>query len=324
MKQAAEAQKHKEQMEMLKRVDAEIAAEEARLNAKLEAAERVAIKQQAELLKYQNEVAILQAMDTDVEKTPFDWDGDEGWSEWEDVEALSFPVVGDATDLKLGQPNAESAYVRWRVRPFDKGTFRFAHKAQMKTRGKVTPCMVKFPIEPSKANDYAYFVEDAESSLIAREIGVRFNTHQCNVPRRNVEFIEPKILRFTMRVDRQYAAMEAFLPGTFLRFTNNMDKVSTDRITTVLAYGHFSWHYTRGNVMVVDLQGVKTEGGLLLTDPALHRRIQRGGHTDYGTEGMKLFFKNHNCNPICQSMGLDRHPAQSSDVDSRATVLKDM
>jgi hypothetical protein len=95
------------------------------------------------------------------------------------------------------------------------------------------------------------------------------------------------------------------------------------------AFSHFSYERSRGNFMVVDLQGVltmKDDGSKVyeLTDPVIHQheRLRRRnrrhgrnseannnkkwnfGRTDRGTDGMKAFFETHVCNDACRLLGL--------------------
>jgi hypothetical protein len=65
--------------------------------------------------------------------------------------------------------------------------------------------------------------------------------------------------------------------------------------------------------MVVDLQGIiyaekigiLTQHSIELTDPAIHSTdLTRFGRINLGSEGMKGFFSRHECNDVCQKMGL--------------------
>lgn len=105
------------------------------------------------------------------------------------------------------------------------------------------------------------------------------------------------------------------------------------------AFSHFSYERSRGNFMVVDLQGVftvKEDGSKVyeLTDPVIHQheRLRRRrnyrsrsyhhgqdldvdeetrerkrwnfGRTDRGVNGMRAFFETHRCTDACRLLGL--------------------
>mmetsp|Transcript_14747 Transcript_14747/g.22175 ORF Transcript_14747/g.22175 Transcript_14747/m.22175 type:complete len:790 (+) Transcript_14747:89-2458(+) len=101
------------------------------------------------------------------------------------------------------------------------------------------------------------------------------------------------------------------------------------------AFSHFSYERSRGNFMVVDLQGVfsvKDDGSKVyeLTDPVIHqhdrlrRRSRRHDHnrgskvgkkwnfgrTDRGINGMKAFFETHKCTDACRLLGLSEVDAE--------------
>ena len=85
------------------------------------------------------------------------------------------------------------------------------------------------------------------------------------------------------------------------------------------AFSHFSYRHTRRKMLVCDLQGIlshspgsKDRAGVFeLTDPVIHYRSTRGlshvcGKTDFGKEGVDKFFKTHQCNEVCQLLGIGR------------------
>ena len=85
---------------------------------------------------------------------------------------------------------------------------------------------------------------------------------------------------------------------------------------TAQAFSHYTYMYTRRELLVVDLQGKVIANGkrqvLRLTDPAIHswsgfRRNARYGQTDKGEDGMRKFFKYHQCNVLCDSLGIGMH-----------------
>ena len=103
--------------------------------------------------------------------------------------------------------------------------------------------------------------------------------------------------------------VEQLLAGTFEKFSNNFGVVrhSGTPVSDVLqAFSHYTWVKSRQSILVCDLQGVQTVGGVTLTDPAIHSCGAGGkyGATDQGRKGVQRFFRTHSCNDICQRMGL--------------------
>ena len=70
---------------------------------------------------------------------------------------------------------------------------------------------------------------------------------------------------------------------------------------TPQAFSHFTFCVTRGDMMVVDLQGV----GDVYTDPVVLTRDGQGfGMGNIGQKGMDNFFASHRCNNLCMQLGL--------------------
>ncbi len=94
--------------------------------------------------------------------------------------------------------------------------------------------------------------------------------------------------------------IEDFIPGNFMKWCNNFGYVSDDS-TTLPAFMHWTFIRTKGRMMVGDLQGVRTNVGYILTDPAIMSNTYNHfyGKTDTGAEGIALFFKNHRCSRMC-------------------------
>ena len=62
------------------------------------------------------------------------------------------------------------------------------------------------------------------------------------------------------------------------------------------ALSHFSFWYTNGREMWVDVQGVGTR----YTDPQLHSKSLQYGRADRGEKGFRQFFKTHVCRKTCK------------------------
>ena len=75
------------------------------------------------------------------------------------------------------------------------------------------------------------------------------------------------------------------------------------------AFSCFSYYYTKRKALVCDLQGVLDDSVsppiFRLTDPVVHYQSSSDcrhvyGRTDKGSEGMRKFFRTHNCSNLCK------------------------
>ena len=100
-------------------------------------------------------------------------------------------------------------------------------------------------------------------------------------------------------------AIEDFIYGKYEKFNSNNGWINQSVKTEITeALSHFSYHYSRGEVLVCDLQGAEQRRMFYLTDPAVHSKEGPGyyGPTDLGIAGFQAFFENHKCNKLCQGM----------------------
>ncbi|CAB4402147.1 unnamed protein product [Rhizophagus irregularis] len=91
----------------------------------------------------------------------------------------------------------------------------------------------------------------------------------------------------------------------YKRFNANTG-VITELRHILEAFVHFTYEYTKGYLVVCDLQGIELTNEFLLTDPAIHCIDSlRFGSTNFGKEGInQLFLANHRCNDICKQLKL--------------------
>ena len=102
---------------------------------------------------------------------------------------------------------------------------------------------------------------------------------------------------------------EKFLEGIFIKYNSNngwklaLDKGSITYENNLLAqcFSHFSFEYSKGKLLICDLQGVGKE----FTDPAIHSVEKVFGDTDVGKYGIYKFFKTHECNIFCEQLNLN-------------------
>lgn len=108
---------------------------------------------------------------------------------------------------------------------------------------------------------------------------------------------------------------EKWLKGHFVKLNSNNGWVNEAEYKThsdmAQAFSHFTFDRSKGELMVVDLQGTcnaAMDGTpyCLLTDPQVHSTGGFGsfGAGDLGIKGVNTFFKNHRCNHLCQKLRL--------------------
>lgn len=130
---------------------------------------------------------------------------------------------------------------------------------------------------------------------------------------KQVNFIDACIIEFIQRSSDHTGGhpimiMEPRLEGPYKKYSNNFGYVDKEDRNTPQAFSHFTYQYTNGKMIVVDIQGVKDN----YTDPQIHSNIPESappiwGQGDMGDTGIYKFFESHRCNALCKFYGL--HPA---------------
>ncbi|XP_077119787.1 transient receptor potential cation channel subfamily M member 7-like [Ranitomeya variabilis] len=107
----------------------------------------------------------------------------------------------------------------------------------------------------------------------------------------------------------QWFTVEEYMAGRFRKYNNNTgsESVPSNKLEkTMLAFSHWTYEYTRGEFLVLDLQGV----GENLTDPSV---IKAGEHrsqdmifgpANLGDDAIKNFCTKHQCNTCCRHLKL--------------------
>ncbi|XP_065114035.1 transient receptor potential cation channel subfamily M member 7 isoform X2 [Paramisgurnus dabryanus] len=107
----------------------------------------------------------------------------------------------------------------------------------------------------------------------------------------------------------QWFAIEECITGDFRKFNNNNgdEIVPTNLLEeTMLAFSHWTYEYTRGELLVLDLQGV----GEILTDPSVIKSGEKGsydmifGPANLGDDAIRNFRAKHHCNSCCRKLKL--------------------
>jgi Alpha-kinase family len=149
--------------------------------------------------------------------------------------------------------------------------------------------------------------KDIESLAICKLISEQFNDRLISKGKdlsKLLDFVQSFIYDVTDDgAEYKYYYGETLINGDYQKYNNNNGGfINTSKYAKLAqTLSHFSWQYTKGYMMIVDLQGV--EG--LLTDPQIHcLDLEKFGRGNMGYFGMLMFFSSHRCNRHCKSLGL--------------------
>uniref|UniRef100_A0A8C6YH27 non-specific serine/threonine protein kinase n=1 Tax=Naja naja TaxID=35670 RepID=A0A8C6YH27_NAJNA len=107
----------------------------------------------------------------------------------------------------------------------------------------------------------------------------------------------------------QWFAVEECMTGEFRKYNNNNgdEIIPTNMLEEImLAFSHWTYEYTRGELLVLDLQGV----GENLTDPSVIKAEEKRssdmvfGPANLGEDAIKNFRAKHHCNSCCRKLKL--------------------
>ncbi|NXH16467.1 TRPM6 protein, partial [Bucco capensis] len=107
----------------------------------------------------------------------------------------------------------------------------------------------------------------------------------------------------------QWLTIEKYMTGEFRKYNNNNgDEISPSSLLEelMLAFSHWTYVYTRGELLVLDLQGV----GENLTDPSVIKPEDKKsgnmvfGPANLGEEAIRNFVTKHRCNSCCRKLKL--------------------
>ncbi|OWK01088.1 hypothetical protein Celaphus_00018376, partial [Cervus elaphus hippelaphus] len=108
---------------------------------------------------------------------------------------------------------------------------------------------------------------------------------------------------------QQWLTIEKYMTGEFRKYNNNNgDEIAPSNTLEelMLAFSHWTYEYTRGELLVLDLQGV----GENLTDPSVIKpedKQSRGmvfGPANLGEDAIRSFIAKHRCNSCCRKLKL--------------------
>ena len=193
--------------------------------------------------------------------------------------------------------------------PFNEGALRYAYylydeEVKMKYVAKLDKEI------DNKRNNLKGYSRELESITICHHISNEFDERIVNiVPNGQTNILLKYVHCYIYQItspssSHKYYYVENYIPGQYIKYNNNTGWTRNDIAEQTLvaqAFSHFSYQYTQGYLMIVDLQGV----GGFLTDPQIHCLDEdRFGVGNLGYTGFIKFFLTHNCNKYCKALGL--------------------
>jgi len=202
-------------------------------------------------------------------------------------------------------------------RPFDRGSVRAAHKAREYNADGITFRDLIHKINLSQKREHLTRQAYEENAIANQVAAICFAEEFERVKpsgAATIEFAEVFLLQYLEKTGVPYCAVETELKGVWLKYNNNSGMVrrstydSGDQEHDIIqCFSHWTFERSGGRMLVVDCQGTfnAASNSYLLTDPAIHcGDYTRFGGTNLGHEGIKKFFKTHECNKYCRQMSL--------------------
>uniref|UniRef100_G3TEJ4 Alpha kinase 1 n=1 Tax=Loxodonta africana TaxID=9785 RepID=G3TEJ4_LOXAF len=156
---------------------------------------------------------------------------------------------------------------------------------------------------------------DVERQMTAQHYVTEFNKrlYEQKIPTQIFYIPSTILLILEDKTIKGCVSVEPYILGEFVKLSNNTRVVKTEYKATEygLAYGHFSYEFSKHRDVVVDLQGWVTGNGkglIYLTDPQIHSVDQKDATTNFGKRGIFYFFNHQHveCNEICHRLSLTR------------------
>ncbi|KAK3896806.1 kinase-like domain-containing protein [Staphylotrichum tortipilum] len=234
------------------------------------------------------------------------------WSKGQGVSRCASCVHGHHSDAPAAAPlpdagrynlSEQATFSHYELdNPFSSGAFRWVAKGRYEGGSRSgQACVLKW-FKTGEVFEQDYFTLDIRASGKALEIVNYFN--HLNIVDKTVKVNVPAVWTFDAFSGHragQKALCEPFIQN-YQKFNSNTGWADESRpwARAMQALSHFSYHVTRGNYVLCDLQGGIYQHEVVLSDPVILSRVGEYGVTDLGPQGISSFFSQHTCNSYCR------------------------
>ncbi|KAI1102798.1 kinase-like protein [Jackrogersella minutella] len=185
--------------------------------------------------------------------------------------------------------------------PFSDGAFRWVAKGTYNSGPRIGQACVAKWFKTGAVFETDYFTLDIKAVDKALEIVNTFN--ELNIVSKTVKINVPAVgIWQSGKSVGQYMLIEPFIKN-YQKFNSNTGWSDESMLwgKVMQALSHFSYHLTRGQFVLCDLQGGIYQSSVILSDPVILSRNGEYGVTDLGPRGISSFFSQHECNNFCRS-----------------------
>lgn len=191
-------------------------------------------------------------------------------------------IIHDASKVEEGVRKIESLFEK------DKGMRQF-------WQTHVTNVMAKdfIPGKVKLKDKLHAFKTDVVMQEFSKRLSLAYNAFDPPPPKQ-IDMLHAGLVELVERAEKPFYAFETFISGNYHKWNTNSGWLDPSSRHTPQAFSFFSYRYTNGSYMVVDIQGIDN----LYTDPQVHSATDDDdnfGEGNLGVRGMALFLGTFKC-----------------------------
>lgn len=214
------------------------------------------------------------------------------------VDERNAESVIDSTKTARHNYGARGSFPRRELeKPFAEGSFRRVAKGTYTAGPRTGQLMVCKWFKTPSFKDDKYIKHDLKAVDKALEIISQWNVAtSTKIP---VRLNKPEV--WILRDKERKVLVEPFIDN-YKKYNSNSgwNDTSTWQARLLQALSHYSFHVTKGEIVLCDLQGGVRRDCIILSDPVILSKNRDFGSTDLGPKGIESFFRRHKCTEYCE------------------------